>query len=121
MTENPWSREYFDFDRQTELCEDGTRDREVYGLLLDAGWHPHEAHGFIMHMVHARRLTQRMQAQESSDDFIRDAHKRADDEQMRAIGELKRHELKPLVNLKSVALLLGVIYLMATMVTWVGT
>jgi hypothetical protein len=121
MTENPWSREHFDFDRQNELCEDGTRDREVYGLLLDAGWHPHEAHNFMIQAIHARRLMRRMNETASPDEFIRDANKRADDEQMRAISELKRSEFRPVMNLKNVAVVLGVLYLMAAMVTWVAT
>jgi hypothetical protein len=120
MTENPWSREHFDLDRQRELCEDGTRDREVYGLLLDAGWSPHDAHDFVMHMVHARRLTQRMQAQARPDEFIRDAQTRSDDEQMSAVSEFKRSDFKPFISLKNIAVLLGVLYLMLAMVTWVG-
>jgi len=90
MTENPWSREFFDLDMQKELFEDGSRDREIYGLLLDAGWTPQEAHHFMMHTVHSRRLMQRMEERANADEFIGDARARADEEQMKAIAALRR-------------------------------
>jgi predicted anti-sigma-YlaC factor YlaD len=104
MTENPWSREFFDLDMQRELCEDGSRDREIYGLLLDAGWPPQDAHYEVMQMARARRLMQEMEERESANEFIGDARARADEEQMKAIEALRR-ESPPVLPVSTKVLL----------------
>jgi hypothetical protein len=125
MSENPWSREHFDLEKQYDLCENGGKDSEVYGYLLDAGWTPEGAHTFVMHMVRARKIKERMESMGQAADFIQSAHERAEESQQRAIEALRMAEdqaaragvIKPQLNrnLLNVAICLAVIVLGAWM------
>lgn len=122
MTENPWSREFFDLEGQKEIVHTGG-DKEVYGYLIDAGWLPHEAHSFIMHMHRARELEDRQEAMKNSNMFGEDAQKRYQEGERRAKEALRRVEeqaardgvpvsrVRPFFNLRNIAIFLAVVYI----------
>lgn len=115
--ENPWSRESFDLDGQRAIVRQGDY-REVNGLLIDAGWTPKEAHSFIMHMAHARAMSEKM---EGVEEFLESAQKRAQEGLQRAIESHRRAEDMAIrnnvpvasrsINLANVAICLAVIVL----------